>query len=222
MEERIMGIDEAGRGSVIGPLVIAGVVGDRRSESLLRKMGVRDSKTLSPEKREKLAEKIENTASDVAVLKVGACKLDSYRKAGVSLNHVEGMKMAEIIGYFEPHMVQVDCPDANVWKFTQFLKNTSKGERNYIIEHKADSKYPLVAAASIIAKVERDREIEKLREEHGNIGSGYPSDPATMRWLEDWMSRAKEFPVFVRNTWETIEGLKRSRSQSLLSRFFRL
>jgi ribonuclease HII len=218
----IAGIDEAGRGSVMGPLVIAGVMGEAKLENTLRKMGVKDSKLLTAAKREKLAGVIENTVKDIIVVKVGPCKIDSYRKSGVSLNHVEGLKMVEIIKYLNPHMVHIDCPDHNLWKFSQFLKNNYGKECEMKVEHKADTKYPFVSAASIIAKVERDREIEKLREEHGDIGSGYPSDDITMKWLENWLSHTKDFPDFVRSTWETIEGLKRNRSQSLLSRWFRL
>ncbi len=222
MEKWIAGIDEAGRGSVMGPLVVVGVLADSRAENQLRKMGVKDSKMLTPAKREKLAEAIENTVKDIAVMKIGPCKIDSYRRTGVSLNQLEGMKMAEIVNYLGPSVVQVDCPDTNVWKFSQFLKNMCREKCEIVVEHKADSKYPLVSAASIIAKVERDREIEKLREKHGEIGSGYPHDPVTVKWLKDWVSHSNDFPDFVRSTWETIEGLKRNKFQSLLTKWFKV
>ncbi len=217
----IAGIDEAGRGSVLGPMVIVGVLADSKTENTLKKLGVKDSKVLTPEKREKLAEVIENTAKDIIVVKVGPCKIDSYRKSGISLNQIEGMKMVEIINYLNPHITQIDCPDHNPWKFKEFLKSTCNVNCEIIVEHKADVKYPLVSAASIIAKVERDKEIEKLKEKHGDIGSGYSHDPVTMKWLENWISHTKEFPDFVRKTWETVRELKRSRSQSILSRWLR-
>jgi ribonuclease HII len=218
----IAGIDESGRGSVMGPLVIVGVMGEAKHENTLRKMGVKDSKLLTPAKREKLADVIEKTAKDIIVVKVGPCKIDSYRKGGVSLNHIEGLKMVEIIKYLNPHMVHIDCPDHNTWKFSQFLKNSCGKDCEMRVEHKADVKYPFVSAASIIAKVERDKEIEKLKEEHGDIGSGYPSDPFTVKWLENWLSHSRDFPDFVRSTWDTIGELKRGKSQSLLSKWFRI
>ena len=53
MNMNILGIDEAGRGSVLGPLVIAGVVVDKRKEAILDNMGVKDSKKLTPKRNPK-------------------------------------------------------------------------------------------------------------------------------------------------------------------------
>ncbi len=217
----IAGIDEAGRGAVAGPLVVAGVCCDEKAEGLLRKMGVRDSKLLTPRKREMLAEAIEKTVKDIVILKVGSCKIDTHRRSGMNLNQIEGIKMAEITSFLRPHKVYIDSPDRNIFKFKAFLKKMIQHEPEIVLEHKADLNYPVVAAASIIAKVERDREMAKLTEEHGELGSGYPSDPVTMEWLRNWISVNKKFPDFVRRSWIPAELMEREKSQSRLTSWFR-
>jgi ribonuclease HII len=217
----IAGIDEAGRGAVAGPLVVAGVCCDRKAEAMLRKMGVRDSKLLSPARRERLASAIEKTARNVVILKVGPCKIDAHRKGGMSLNQIEAIKMAEVASFLRPHRVYIDSPDRNIYKFSRLLEKLIQHEPEIVLEHKADVRYPVVAAASIMAKVERDREVAGLREEHGDFGSGYPSDPVTQEWLRNWISGNRKFPDFIRRTWIPAELMERDRLQTRLSAWFR-
>jgi ribonuclease HII len=214
----ISGIDEAGRGCIIGPMVIAGRAIPHGNEEKLRKMGVKDSKQLTPARREELAKKIESLAN-IVVLEVAACKIDNYRRQGISLNRLEAMKFAEILHLLKPHRAFIDGPDVNLPKFHRHLKTMSPEGIELIIEHFADSKYPVVGAASIIAKVERDRKIEALRKEYGDIGSGYTSDPVTKKWLEEWMATHKELPECARKSWITAEELVQKKEQSLLSSF---
>ena len=126
----IAGIDEAGRGAVAGPLVVAGVCCDKKTESMLRKMGVKDSKLLTPAKRERLAEAIEKTVKDVVVLKVGPCKIDTHRRGWMSLNQIEGIKMAEVANFLKPGKLYVDSPDRNIFKFSRFLKKMIQHEHD--------------------------------------------------------------------------------------------
>jgi ribonuclease HII len=221
MSKLIAGIDEAGRGAVMGPLVIAGVSMDPGQENHLRKIGVKDSKLLSPARREKLSAAIEKAAKDMVVIKVGSCKIDNYRRSGVNLNQIEAMKMADIVNYLKPDRVYIDSPDTNISKFQRFLKRMIDHEHEMVMEHKADYRYPSVAAASIIAKVARDREIEELKEKHGEIGSGYTSDPVTIQWLENWISGNRKFPDFVRSSWITAGDMLRQKSQTSLMDWFR-
>lgn len=214
----ISGIDEAGRGCVLGPMVIAGVAIPHGHEDRLRKLGVKDSKLLTPKKREELAKKIESLAQ-IVVLEVAACKIDNYRKQGISLNRLEAMKFAEILHLLKPHRAFIDGPDTNLPKFHGHMKTMAPEGMELVIEHFADSKYPVVSAASIIAKVERDSKIEQLRKEYGEIGSGYTSDPVTVKWLEEWMRTHKELPECARKSWITSEILVEKKQQSLLSSF---
>jgi len=217
----IAGTDEAGRGCVIGPLVIAGVAIEDDKEHLLKKMGVRDSKLLSPGRRERLAAAIEKTAKDIIVLKIAPCKIDTYRKTGVNLNKLEAIKFAEVINYLEPHRAFVDGPDVNLEKLRLFMSKMVNDGVELVVEHKADTNYPTVAAASIIAKVERDADIAELREKYGDFGSGYSSDPRTTDWLKAWLENNKEFPDCVRHTWDTASVIKTNKIQARLSSWFK-
>jgi ribonuclease HII len=221
MANLVAGIDEAGRGSVIGPLVIAGVTVEEGKLEHLKKLGVRDSKLLSPKRREELAKKIEKVADNVMVLKVGPCKIDGYRNQGIDLNRIEFMKMAEIISFLGPGTVYVDSPDVKPERLAKILSKSANGAR-IVAEHKADVNYPIVSAASIVAKVERDAEIEKLKEKYGDLGPGYSSNPVTMQWMRDWLAKNREFPEgVVRKTWITADSVRNEKSQGRLSFWLR-
>ncbi len=173
----IAGVDEAGRGAIIGPLVIAGVSIDSKKEDKLKRMGARDSKLLSPKRREVLAEKIEEIAKDVIVLKIAACRIDKYRKQGVNLNKIEAIKFADVINYLRPEKTYIDSPDVNPDRLRMFLDKMIKEDgAELVVEHKADHKYPVCSASSIIAKVARYEEIEQLKKKYGDIGPGYKSN----------------------------------------------
>lgn len=223
MEKKIIaGVDEAGRGCVIGPLVVAGVSIPHEKEEELKRIGVRDSKELSQPKREMLAKKIEDIAKDVIVFKVGSCKIDTFRKQGVGMNRIEAMKFSDIIRMLNPHMAYIDCPDTNINKFHLFMNKLVGGGPELIVKHKADRDHPVVSAASIIAKVERELEIAKLKEEFGDFGTGYTSDERTIEWLRGWLKKNKEFPEhLVRRSWITSSVLKGEREQTNLVGWFK-
>ena len=210
----ILGIDEAGRGAVIGPMVIAGVLVEDQSD--LVEIGVRDSKELSPEQRKELYSQILSTVKDFVVIKLPAFKIDEMRKR-YSLNYIETIKMAEIINILKPSRVFVDCPYTSPTRFISELQALLKHSPEVIAEHKADSKYPVVAAASIIAKVERDREIEMLKEKLGmDFGVGYPHDPRTVELLK---KLSPNYPEFVRKSWLTACEIAESKKQKTLGDF---
>jgi ribonuclease HII len=215
------GIDEAGRGAVIGPLVVCGASFDEEGVNALRKMRVRDSKELSPRRREILSKAIHKVAKDIMVVKISPCIIDNRRADGVNLNQLEGMKMADIINYLTPDMVFIDSPDVNTGNHRSFVAKLLEKETELHVEHKADKNHPEVSAASIIAKVERDRDVAELAKKHGPIGSGYPSDERTMNWLRIWLHSHDTFPDLVRRSWVTIEMIEKEKSQSKLSEWFR-
>ena len=223
MEKKIIaGCDEAGRGCIIGPLVIAGVSIPHDQEEKLKKMGVRDSKELPHPKREELAKKIEKIAKDVVVFKVGPCKIDTFKKQGVGLNRIEAMKFADIIRLLNPGMVFIDAPDPNLNKFHLFMSKLVGDGTELVVKHKADRDHPVVSAASIIAKVEREIEISKLKEEFGDFGTGYTSDERTIAWLRGWLQDNKHFPEhLVRTSWVTSSVLKGEREQRDLLGWFK-
>lgn len=208
MGKRVAGADEAGRGPVIGPLVIAGVVvGEDKVQELVG-MGVRDSKRLSPKKREELFGRIMKVAEDVSVLELWPEEINSW---GGTLNELEVEGFVRTLNSLrvKPDVVYVDAADVNEERFGTEISKGLKFKAKVIAEHGADAKFPVVSAASIVAKVVRDRGIEKLREEYGEIGSGYPSDPKTRKFLEDYLREHGDFPPIVRRKWKTLGKIRR-------------
>ena len=133
------------------------------------------------------------------------------------------MKFADILNHLNPSESYIDCPDVNTERLEQFIrKMLSNNDVALFVEHKADVKYPIVSAASIIAKVTRDEEVEKIKREHKleNFGSGYPSDQLTVQWMKKWINENKEFPDCVRKSWMTTEVMMAEKEQSKLSEWF--
>jgi ribonuclease HII len=207
----IGGVDEAGRGSVIGPLVVAGVSVDENDLPKLVELGVKDSKLLSPQKREELIVHIKKLAVIHHVVFLTPAEIDavveSKRKLH-KLNRLEAKAMAKIITILKPDLVYVDASDVLADRFGEHILEELDFATKIVSEHKADLTYPVVSAASIIAKVERDRVISQLKKRYGNLGCGYPSDSKTVKFLEDWTTKFGEYPDFVRKSWKTAKRIK--------------
>jgi ribonuclease HII len=204
----ICGIDEAGRGPVIGPLVICGVCFDESNITLLKEIGARDSKKLSSKKRTQLAQIIKEHCHSFEVVIVSAKEIDNRENDKITLNRLEELKMAEIINKLKPDVIYVDAADVNEKRFGNALKMLLHYKPTDIIsKHRADDIYPIVSAASIIAKDTRDNIINKLKQKYGDIGSGYPSDKRTTDFLKQWIRENKKVPYFVRSTWETTKRI---------------
>jgi ribonuclease HII len=197
----ICGIDEAGRGPVFGDLVIAGLKCKPEDEALLKDMGVRDSKALSPYKREEIY-KIITKKYPYKVIVITPAQLDKLR-IKFSLNEIEATGFAEIINHLHPSKAYIDCAGVSRKGFSESVKSGLKHNCRLVVEHKADQRYPVVSAGSIIAKVTRDRGIKILAETYGPIGSGYPSDPVTRKFLERWIKENHTYPPFARRSWKT-------------------
>ena len=207
----ISGVDEAGRGSVIGPLVIAGVSLDENDLPKLMNIGVKDSKLLSPHRREELAVQIKDLALIYHIVFLSPAEIDivveSKRKLH-KLNRLEAKAMAKVITILKPDVIYVDAADVLADRFGEHIAENLNFKPKIVSEHKADLKYPIVSASSIIAKVERDHVISQLQKKHGNIGCGYPSDPNTIKFLNDWIRKFGSYPDFVRKSWKTAKRLK--------------
>jgi len=198
---RVCGVDEAGRGSLVGPLVIAGVSINRTKIRKLKSMGVRDSKKLTPSQREKLYKKIIKFADNYYVAKINPSTIDrSVHKH--DLNNLEAKYMAKVISKLHPNISYVDSCDVNPSRFGKKISKLAKNN-NVKSYHHADSRFVIVSAASIIAKVNRDRAIQNLRKKH-NIGSGYPSDPKTKRFVKNYYHNMNKIPNFVRSSWKPV------------------
>jgi ribonuclease HII len=200
---RVCGVDEAGRGPVIGPLVVAGVATD--DEASIRELGVKDSKLLSPIRREGLAIRIKERA-EVVVKLIQPWEIDRLRET-LTLNEVECKTFADVIASMDPDVAYVDAVDVDEARFATDISNHLEKKVEIVSEHKADAKYPIVSAASIVAKVRRDMEIENIKIELGyDLGSGYPSDPKTIDAIKRMIDRGK-ISKYVRRSWDTFKRL---------------
>ena len=204
---QICGVDEAGRGSMLGPLVIAGITISKSKIKLLKKLGVRDSKKLSPAAREYLYKKIIETVDDYHVIRIPPRVIDKS-VANHSLNHLEAKYMARVISKLSPSTAFVDSCDVNSKRFGKEISELTSNTkiRSY---HHADSKFVTVSAASILAKVSRDRAIMRLGKNH-DIGSGYPSDPKTKMFVKKSLRRNHDMP-FLRKSWKPVQILMKKR-----------
>jgi ribonuclease HII len=207
----IAGVDEAGRGCVIGPLVIAGYLIKEVNIPLLIQLGVKDSKLLSPKKRENLSTEIMRIAEKHYVVKLSPSEIDhaveSKRKLH-KLNRLEAQTMAHIINMLKPDQAYVDAADVVEDRFKHHIQEALTVKANITSKHKADRIYPVVSAASIIAKVERDREIAVLRGAYGDFGSGYLTDQKITCFLRQWLQTHDEYPDCVRKSWKPAKQVK--------------
>lgn len=209
------GVDEAGRGPVIGPMVVAGVCASR--DALIR-LGVKDSKKLSPKRREKLAKEIREVASQIVVLVVEPEEIDALRRE-MSLNEIEVELFARIISKMKDRVIYVDAADVDEERFAREIVARVEKDVEIISKHRADSLFPEVSAASIIAKVERDRRIEELKKEIGDFGSGYPADERTKEYLKEYFKKHGDLPPHVRRSWKSARRFLNKKGQSNLGDF---
>lgn len=199
----VCGVDDAGRGSMLGPLVIAGVVLERRGLRRLSDLGVKDSKKLTPKRREALYGEIVRLVDGHAISRVQPRSIDASVRDH-RLNRLEAIYMARIVKKLGAHVSYVDSCDVNAARFGKEIAGLSGGKvRSY---HRADSRFVAVSAASILAKVARDRAIARLKKSH-DLGSGYPSDPATVRFVAEYYGKHGSMPPFVRKSWKPVQRM---------------
>ncbi len=187
-------------------MVVAGVSAEPKALEALRDLGVKDSKAVRPEKRRALYDEIVQRSIVVHWVAVHPPEIDEYVTHGRKyrrLNYLEAMHMAAVIGKLGARRVFVDAPDTNPTRFSLELSEMLDPCPKIVAEHRADVNYVVVGAASIIAKVERDRAIERLREENGDFGSGYPSDRRTIDYLKEYVRKEGSQPTFARKSWKT-------------------
>ncbi len=213
----ICGIDEAGKGPVIGPLVVCGITIKTEDEHKLKELGVNDSKLLTPKKREFLYPQILKIIENHELVISSPQEIDAaLQSPDTNLLWFEADYIAAIINKLKPNTAVVDCPTGNIPAFDEYVKKKLNVDCKLISEHKADQNHLTVAAASIIAKVTRDRIIEEIKLEVGDFGSGYPSDPKTKIFIQhNYLTHAKIF----RKTWKTYKNVIASKEQKGLGDF---
>ena len=215
----LVGVDEAGRGPVIGPLVVAAMaVPADGGEARLREMGVRDSKKLRPARRESLAKDLVNYPSQV--IEVPASDIDALRSTA-SLNVIEGRIFASAalgviaqLGGTARVAVYLDAADTSEATFERYFRGAiagTPGEASVVAvvsRHEADDIFPVVSAASVLAKTRREEAVARIKEELGeDFGSGYPADERTITFLEKWITEKGVLPPHTRESWRTAQRL---------------
>jgi len=208
-------VDEAGKGSVLGPMVVAAV--GVPSEDVFSDIEVNDSKLLSPKMRERLYAVIRKRFRVVTV-RIDAHEIDEIRM-GMTMNACVARAHAQVIAKLSPDCAYVDACDVNTFRYADMVKNHLELPCEIVSEHHADEKFPVVSAASIIAKVTRDRAIATLAKKYGEIGSGYPSDPVTIRFLNSYIDEHRVPPPIARKSWKTVSAILAKKTQSSLGDF---
>ncbi|WP_067049177.1 ribonuclease HII [Methanofollis ethanolicus] len=210
----ICGVDEAGKGAVLGPMVV-GAVGCEREADL--PAGVRDSKALTPRQRERLYAEITGSFP-WTVVEISAAEIDRLRRE-MTMNALVARGHADAIRALAPLTAYVDACDVNEERYGTTVAALLGGACTVVARHHGDALFPVVSAASIVAKVTRDHAIEALHAEEGEIGSGYPSDQATITYLKDYISGHGMPPACARQSWETVARLMDRRHQATLGDF---
>ncbi len=202
---RVLGIDEAGRGCVLGSLVIGGFLIEDVADEVLRNAGAADSKTMTHEKRVVARKQLAALGkSDVRLITPE--EIDNG-----NLNQLEETVIVDLVRTWKPDLVLIDAlgHPTGIPKVLARLQHRVGVEirPKWTMEPKADGTYPVVGAASIFAKTTRDGLLDDVRDTYGDFGSGYPSDPKTRNWITTWAKTRRPWPPIVRTRWQTITNL---------------
>ncbi len=217
---KVLGLDEAGRGSVVGPLVIAGVLIEESDSKKFKKMEIKDSKLLTKNARENLFPQIKKISLNYKIINVDSKEIDQRFSVNTNLNQLEAIKFSEIINELKPDIAIIDCPTKNTERFGNYMKKFIENDCELKCENFADKNHLEVGAASILAKVTRDREIKKIEKNIGEeIGTGYPSDPITLKFVEKTLENKDWLNKYIRKTWLTFQRIKGEKEQKTISEF---
>ncbi len=203
----MLGVDEAGRGSLIGPLVVGGFLAPERRLGALARLGVRDSKLLSPTRREEIYSGLASLGRRLAV-PLPPSEVDRWVRRG-QLNLLEARTFAQLVRDAGADAAYLDACDPVASRFGRTVAGMAGTGTAIVARHHADREIPVVSAGSIVAKVRRDRAIQRLRDRLGaEIGSGYPSDPTTVEFVRHQLESGAATPSWLRRSWRTLERLK--------------
>ena len=251
---KVIGIDEAGKGPVLGSMFIGfsiinlpnGLKEMNEYQELLKKLGVKDSKKITPKKRNIIYQDLKQHM-DIKYAQLTPALIDQNNAAGGKLNELEIQAIVQILESEKPQLVIIDALTAKPDKFGDDILKRLSFECKIISENKADDKYEIVGAASIIAKELREQEMQQINMNVGKIlsqvskdlsqsadvdklaskeaspdsnvvGSGYPADPKTKAFLKEHYNN-KEFDFIFRKSWQTYKDLAGDSKQKTLNDF---
>ncbi len=201
---RVLGVDEAGRGAVLGPLVVAGVLAEESARQRLRSLGARDSKTVLRHRRKDILRLVAREALCCRAVVFSAQEVDSC-----DLTTLTEAAVAALVGRLQPEQLVLDAPvaPAALPRFLGRLTSSLGPTVNISAYPKADSADPLVGAASLLAKVVRDGYMSTLRSQYGDIGWGYPGEERVQRFLSQWLTEHSVLPPICRHRWSSVQEL---------------
>lgn len=215
-----LGVDEAGRGPVLGPMVYAICYCPLSHLAELEALKVADSKTLSESERERLFAKINQDGDAVGwaldILSPNLISTSMLGRVKYNLNSLSHDTATGLIQYALDqgvHVTQVFVDTVGSPESYQKRLQQSFPGIEVTVKAKADALYPVVSAASICAKVARDQAVrdwqflETLEDLDTDYGSGYPNDPKTKAWLRKYVEPVFGFPQFVRFSWSTAQSI---------------
>ncbi len=216
---RILGLDEAGRGSVVGPLVVGAFLVEPEGVDRLLEIGVADSKLLSAQQRERIFLTLPSIGECDAIV-LPPREIDAYVARG-HLNQLEARAFGALVARLGPDEVRADACDPDARRFARTISRwAGPTPARIVARHHFDRDDPIVGAASIVAKVRRDRAIERLRRQLGTeLGSGYPSDPRTIDFLRERLAVEVGVPGYVRASWATMQRVMPDRPARTLDAF---
>ncbi|MFB6254531.1 MAG: ribonuclease HII [Halobacteriaceae archaeon] len=212
MTSRRFGVDEAGKGPVLGSLFVAAVVADPTELP----NSVADSKVLTNGKRKEIATSLRNNENiTIGVVEITPIEIDSSpddMNTIIVKAHAKALEKVVDAGLAGT----VDASDVNPDRFKARLQEMVPFDISITATHRADETDDLVGAASIIAKQHREEHIATLSDEYGNIGSGYPSDSQTREFLYSYIETNNELPRCARSSWQTCQDILQDINQSEL------
>ena len=215
----ILGVDEARKGSIVGDMVICGVLIEKNKEEKLKELGVKDSKLLTQKTREILFLKILKIIKKHKAIIITPTEIDKAvnKEDGLNLNWLEAHKTALIINELKPDKAIIDCPSPNINKYKEYLLSLLNNKKlELIVEHRAEKHMP-VAAASIMAKVIAEERLKKLKKTLKiDFGSGYTSDPYTQKFVKENFDK---YPEIFRKSWVTWKNHNNAKKQKKLDEY---
>lgn len=205
---KLLGIDDAGRGPVLGPMILAGILIEESEEQFIKNLGAKDSKLLTPKRRAEIKNQILKFPHHIEI--ATPKEIDK----STNLNYLEAIHTAKIINHLtkdlkEKVKIIVDCPSTNIQSWSNDVQKLITNPEKIILscEHKADFNHPVVSAASIIAKEKREEEMLKLRTQlNKDFGSGYPADPKTKEFIKENFDN-ETYKHIIRFSWNTVKKL---------------
>ena len=187
---------------MLGPIIVAGVCVTKKSIPEMVEKGIKDSKLLSPKKRQVLFGHVVSVAESICVCRINIEEID-FHVFRNNLNLLEAEAMAITIRNMKSDKTYVDSCDVNPSRYQRTIKSFLKQNNTKLVSlHHADRLSVVVSGASIIAKVIRDSEISKIRIKYGDVGSGYPSDKKTIKFVKEWFRQKNQIPPFARKSWK--------------------